>query len=158
MSKKPRKSLRGKSLWGFGAAAIYIGFVLLILSMVMYASMQDYQLVDAGYYEQGLNYQDKIDRRNRSSEAEQKLQIEHRYGSAEIVVTLARPEAAEAAGTIRMRRPSNARLDRQWELSLNDSGQQVLSTEGMIRGQWRMEIEWNLDSIDYFDETRIVIP
>jgi len=153
VSKKP-----GKSLWGFGAAAIYLGFVVLILSMVMYASVQDYQLVDAGYYEQGLNYQEMIDRRNRSQEAEQPLQVEHRYGSAEIVVSLARPEASEAVGTIFMRRPSNARLDRQWELNLNDSGQQVLSTEGMVRGQWRMEIDWSLDSIDYFDETRIVIP
>ena len=113
MSKKP-----GGSLWGVGTAAIYVGFVLFVLSLVMYASFQDFQLVEAGYYERGLDYQATIDRRQRSQDAEHRLTIEHRPAEAQIVVSLARPDAPETVGIIRMMRPSNARLDRQWPLEI----------------------------------------
>ena len=135
-----------------------LSLVLFILSLVMYASVQDFQLVDDGYYERGLDHQQRIDRRNRCLEAEHRLSIEHRYAEAQIVMSLTQPNAAEATGTIRMKRPSNARLDRRWSLNLDESGRQVLSTGDMTRGQWRMEVDWSLDSVDYFDEARIVIP
>ena len=153
MTKKPRKSL-----WGFGAAAIYASFVLFILSLVLYASMQDVQLVEAGYYEQGLDYQARIDRLNRSQELDHRLTIEHRYSESQIILSLMQPNATEAVGTIRQMRPSNARMDREWQLSLNDSGQQVLATEDLPSGQWKLEIDWKLNSIEYLNETRIVIP
>ena len=115
-------------------------------------------MVEAGYYERGLDHQQRIDQRNRSREAEYGLAIEHRYQESQIILTLLQPNASDATGTIRMKRPSNARLDRQWPLDLGDSGRQVLSIENMVRGQWRLEVDWSLDSLTYFDETRIVIP
>jgi hypothetical protein len=153
MKENPRRSL-----WGVGAAAIYIGFVLFILSLVLYASVQDVQLVETGYYERGLDYQQRIDSRKLSRKLNPGLTIEHQYAEDQIVLSLLRDDANGAVGTIRMMRPSNARLDRRWNLSLDESGEQVVSIENMARGQWRLEIDWSLDSTNYLNETRIVIP
>jgi len=147
-----------KSSWGLGAAAIYGGFVLFILSLVLYASIQDVQLTEPGYYEQGLNYQQRLDRLNRSRNLEHGLSIEHNLADAQIVLTLNRPDAARASGTIIMSRPSNARMDRRWPLKLDASGRQVLTTEGMAPGQWRIEVDWQIDSLYNLNETRVVIP
>ncbi len=153
MSEEPRKSK-----WGIGAAAIYVSFVLFILSLVLYASLQDFQLTEVGAYERGLDYQERIDRLQRSNDLVHGMSIAHQYAEERILLSLETANSAEVSGVIRMTRPSNARLDREWSLSLDENGQQVVSTEGMARGQWNMEVDWSLDSTQYIDETRIVIP
>lgn len=147
---------KGKSLWGFGVAAIYGGFVLFILGLVVYASIQDRQLVEESYYEKGLAYQEKIDRIKRSIN---RLEIEHRYDNQEIVLQLLSPDSAkELSGDVELIRPSDARLDRLFMLDLDSLGQQVISTKGLLSGLWRIEINWTMDTLDYYNESRIVIP
>jgi len=149
----------GKSYWGIGVAAINAGFVLFILALVLYASVQDRQLVEDSYYEHGLAYQDRIDRIKRSQDLEFGLDIRHSYDKQEIVLSLSKVDsAAELHGTIQLIRPSNARLDRTLSLVMDDSGRQVVSTQGMAKGLWRIYVDWGMDSIGYYNESRIVIP
>jgi nitrogen fixation protein FixH len=147
-----------KSKWGYGIAALVVGFVIFILGIVMFASFQDFQLVETGYYERSLKFQEQIESHKRSLELEQGLEIIHQLDKSEILFSLAQPEASEVTGTIKLLRPSNARLDKTWDLNLDQAGQQVISTNEMVRGQWRIEVQWTLNSIEYYNETRIIIP
>ncbi len=154
MSKKS-----SPSLWGFGAAAIYVGFVLFILALVLYASVQDVQLVEDGYYEESLEYQDRIDNIRHSNSLSLPLNIEHRLAEGRILLTFPPDSGAgKLGGQVRMIRPSNARLDQSWPVEPDQDGAQVVSTRGMARGKWRIEIDWHMDSVGYYDEARIVIP
>ncbi len=154
MSKKS-----SPSLWGFGAAAIYVGFVLFILALVLYASVQDVQLVESGYYEHALEYEDRIGRIRRSGALSAPLSIEHRYAESRIALTFPVDSGKQQpGGQVRMIRPSNARLDRSWPISPDLSGEQIVSTRGMARGKWRIEVDWHTDTVGYYDEARIVIP
>ena len=149
----------GKSFWGIGIAAINIGFVLFILALVLYASIQDRQLVEDSYYEHGLAYQDRIDRMKRSRDLKFGFNIQHRYDEQEIVLSLPQFDSTtECHGTIQLIRPSNARLDRTLSLIMDSSGCQVISTQGMTKGLWRIYVDWGIDSVGYYDESRIVIP
>jgi len=147
------------SAWGFGAAAIYIGFVLFILGLVMYASIQDVQLVEEGYYEEGLAYQDRIDRMARTSKAPVQLRIKHDYTAGAIELSFADSAVAESLmGEIHLFRPSNSRLDRFFPLDLGGAGYQVIATDGMARGLWLIEVDWNVDTLGYYSQSRIIIP
>ena len=57
-----------KSAWGIGIFAGYGVFIIFVLALVLYASIQDVQLVEESYYEKGLAYQDRIDRRDRANQ------------------------------------------------------------------------------------------
>ena len=149
----------GKSAWGIVPFAIYGGFRLFILGFVMYASIQDVQLVEAGYYEKGLVYQERIDRLKRSRALESGLVIENLI--AQRAIALAVPSAhpdQPVRGDIRLIRPSNSRLDRNYQLKVDSSGRQLLNTEGMARGLWPIEVDWAIGSAQYYNESRIVIP
>jgi len=148
-----------KSLWGLGVAAINIGFVLFILALVMYASVQDRQLVEESYYEHGLVYQDRIDRMKRSDALNPGLKIEHQYGQQQVLLSFPKPDSTtDISGTIRLIRPSNSRLDRTAEVTIDADGLQFVSTTGMAKGLWRINVDWVMDSIGYYNESRIVIP
>jgi len=154
MSCEPRRSL-----WGLGAGLLYGGFVIFILSMVLYASVQHFQLSETGYYEQGLDYQEQINRIKRSQSLSQPLEIEHQYSEEQVLLTFPQTDSTvQIDGEVRMLRPSNARLDRRWPVAPDMSGRQVIATAGMQRGQWRIEVDWRMDSSSYYNESRIVVP
>ena len=63
--------------WPFGIAIIYGGFVLLLLSFVLYSLFNSVELVSKDYYAEDLAYQKQIDRQNRANSLETGLSWEY---------------------------------------------------------------------------------
>jgi nitrogen fixation protein FixH len=147
------------SIWGVGSFAAYGAFVVFVLAMVLFASIQNVELVENRPYEKGLAYQDRIDQMNRTAALDSSVIIEPRMASQALAVRF--PGIAhenEVRGEVRLFRPSNERLDRRWELNLDSVGRQEISIAGLARGLWRIEIAWTVDSIAYYYESKLVMP
>jgi hypothetical protein len=142
------------TFWVVIAFGLPFGFIVFILGMVLYASIQDIQLVEESYYEKGLVYQDRIDRMMHTRELDNGLDIEHRPAERAIVLT----GPTGLSGVARLVRPSNSRYDRTLTIEFDSSGEQFISTDDMVRGLWRLEVDWSLDSVGYYTEARIVLP
>jgi nitrogen fixation protein FixH len=148
-----------RSFWGVGVFVFYGLFIVFILAMVLYASIQDVQLVEGSYYEKGLAYQDRIDRRDRSGALEGTLEIAHRVGEKQLVLSLpAADSTVNVTGRVHLLRPSNVRLDRYVDIALDANRMQVIDTRDLARGLWLIEVDWKMDSEEYYTESRIVIP
>jgi len=141
--------------WGIKIAGLYIGFVILILSLVSMAMHQNVDLVSKDYYEQELKFQDKINKSNRAHSLKEPLSWEVRSGS----LLLKFPEqfhGQKISGTIYFFRPSDAAMDKTIPLS-DDTLLLNISTVQLKRGLYKMQINWEVNKEEYFNEGIIQI-
>ncbi len=148
-----------KSAWGIGSFVFYGGFVVFVLGLVLYASIQDVELVEDHPYEKGLNYQGRIDQVNRTVALDSGVTIEPNPSSQNMTIRIPGfGGRALVEGQVRLMRPSNERFDRNWTLSLDSSGSQEISLAGLARGLWRIEVDWAVDSTTYLYQSKLIIP
>jgi nitrogen fixation protein FixH len=145
--------------WGFGAFAAYGIFVCFVLGMVLFASMQKSELVEDHPYERGLAYQSRLEKIQNATQNHGALIIEHHPTEESVDVRLTNfdPEAT-IVGEIRLTRPSDASLDRRLSLQLNSSGVQKIPLAGLASGLWRIEVDWKVDSVGYYYQSRMMLP
>ena len=137
--------------WGYKIAAVYIGFVALILTLVGMAMSQRLDLVADNYYQQELEFQHKIDAR----EAAKNLAEPLTWNIANNVLEVSFPSQFKGMaieGTVYFFRASDARQDRKFAIKTDDFLKQTISTEGFAKGQYRLQIDWKVNSKAYYNE------
>lgn len=136
--------------WGVKITLLYLSFVGLIIVMVSMAMHQKIDLVSKDYYEQELNYQEKINKSNRANALKEPLTWEVKQGS----LLLKFPEQFQGqkiSGTIYFFRPSDATMDKTLPLSA-DSLLLDISTAQLKKGLYKMQINWSAGKEEYYNE------
>ncbi|MCB2229620.1 FixH family protein [bacterium] len=146
------------SSWGIGIWALYGGFVLFVLGMVLFASVQSMDLVESDYYMKGQKYQQQIDRVKRSQAMEHPLEASYDRAVDQIVLRF--PEASSAgtvSGTVTLFRPSDADRDVTLPVQTDSDAKQYLPTQELAHGMWRLKVDWRWNERDYYLEKVIFI-
>ncbi len=145
--------------WGMIIAALYTGFVLFILTLGIIAVRQHYDLVESDYYEQGLQYQSRIDRTTRARSLTTGLTVSLNDTGDSLLVAFP-PECAldTINGTLLFYRPSNAGWDRKVSISTRHDGTQVIPAAQFVAGLWRIKADWNWRGESYYNEVDLFIP
>ena len=146
-----------KSKWGFGVFFLYSVFVIFILALVMYVSLQDFQLVEKDYYAKDLIYQKQIDRINRANKLAKKPTVRMSGESENILIDFQGSNNKNITGTIKFFKPSNARYDFELPIEIDSLGRQEINTKSMIPGFWKINIDWTIDSVEYFTQEPLMI-
>ncbi|MEZ5358131.1 MAG: FixH family protein [Candidatus Zixiibacteriota bacterium] len=142
-----------KSAWGVGIFVFYGVFIVFILALVLYVSLQDMQMVTEDYYAKDLVYQQHIDKVRQSQELTEGLKIEPNPGKMHIMLTFPADMSPDSiGGTVTLFRPSNARLDKVIDIAPDKSGQQAIDIAGLVRGNWRIRIDWSCGSRSFYSE------
>ncbi len=144
-----------KISWGIKITILYTGFVLLILTLVSMAMNQKVDLVAKDYYEQEINYQDKINKGNRTNALKEALTWEVQQGA----LVLKFPEqfaGQKIAGSIYFFRPSDAALDKTIPLSAETLLQSIPTNE-LKKGLYKIQINWVVNTEEYYNEGIIKI-
>jgi len=158
MTKTNTTEVKTRSRWGWGIAALYGGFVLFILVIVGYASMQRFDLVDRDYYDRGLAYEDQLQRINRTRALPDQPRYEYSGASNEIVLHFPKSFSPDAvSGTITLFRPSTAALDFAVPLKLDTDLTQRLANPKLVGGLWRAKLAWAAGGKEYYDEQVILV-
>lgn len=147
------------SSWPIGIAIIYGVFMLSLFSFLFFASVQRTDLISKNYYEQELQYQQQIDRQERSNRLQEKPVIE--YDRASKAFRLQFPDdfdPAQVEGEITFFRPSNASLDYTVPISLDPTRNQLIRAKSTRKGLWKVKIIWKLDAAGYYHEEIIILP
>ncbi len=121
--------------------------------MVFYFMGQDVDLVADDYYKQEIEYQDQIDKISNARALNEPIGYE--YSSSQHTVKLIFPDTYlqhDLKGKIHFYRPSNSSEDKIFDLRVNDSGEQLISTSSLSRGLWKIKINWNSGGKEFYDE------
>ncbi len=147
-----------KSRWGVGIFVFYGGFVVAVVALVLFVSLQEIQLVEPDYYQKELVFQQQIDRIQRTQALPSAVKFD--YNRAAGLITVAYPpdvERSRLGGEIALMRPSNADLDRTVKVLPDSSGFQVIDASQLAKGLWRLKAMWKIDNDEYYNEDMVVI-
>ena len=142
--------------WGFKIAIVFIGFVVLMVSMVTICFRQkDIHLVEKQYYEKEIAYQNQIDIETNTASLKHPPVI--RYHSDNQTVKVEYPSQNEIeSGSILFFRPSDASKDFVINVSVDDDSQ-TIPVGHIQKGLWRVKMEWTDTSGKFYLEEKIVV-
>ena len=140
--------------WGTKIAIVYSLFVLLLVTAVISSTFQDFSLVRDDYYTAESEVNDRQAAIQRTKALETPVQIKTAAGQ----VCIQFPENMKVpAGKITLYRPSESKLDRHWEIAIEDDGQQCIQTTDLAGGYWRLQLDWKAHGESYFTEEKLFL-
>ena len=145
-----------KSLWGVGIAVVYGAFMVIMIGIVVASRFQPVDLVSRDYYDKEITYQKQIDRMQRSQQEGMVLTIDHNIGDGKLTVTFPAGFSNKVVtGHLKLFRPSSAALDRNFEISSIAS--QQFDAGKLARGLWKIKVDWQVDSLQYYHEQELYV-
>ena len=142
--------------WGFGITLSIIVFTLISIGLIYFAFNQKINLVRDDYYEAELEFDEKIEIVNRTSNLQEQLDINLVLNK----VKLNFPPLSEYSGikgNIILYRPSDRNLDIIIPIELDSNYTQTLYTGKLVKGMWKIQVDWIADSLTYFNEKIVMI-
>lgn len=137
--------------WGIKIVILYVGFVILIVTMVGLTMREKVDLVATDYYAQELSYQDKINTVNRTKALDKSLEWEMESGTL-VLKFPGQFIGQDIRGSVYFFRPSDASLDITVPIpSTRDSICRVVTTS-LNKGAYKMQVSWEVNKQAYYNE------
>ncbi|WP_242928817.1 FixH family protein [Pontibacter vulgaris] len=145
------------TLWPYaiiGAMVLFMGYI----AFFVYKAMnQDVDLVSKNYYEQEIKYQDHINTLDRTKAAGD-VAINYNPEKQSILIQLPESFAGQSVnGTVDLFRPSDDKLDQNIPLQLGRDQSQLIETDKLEKGLWKVRINFSAGNETYYSEKTIQI-
>lgn len=135
---------------------LYTGFVLLIVTLVSLSISQKVDLVSKDYYEQELQFQNKINLMDRTKLLSE--QLSWQVQNDELVLDFPDQfKGQQTSGKVFFFRPSDAVLDKNFELQTDTLNTKSMSIKKLKSGLYKIQINWEVENIKYYNEGFIQI-
>ncbi|MTI89740.1 MAG: hypothetical protein FH748_17445 [Balneolaceae bacterium] len=144
--------------WGTGIFLAVTIFVIATLSVVSYLISLDFYLVSNNHYEEGVEYQQTIDSKQRAENLKEPVLV--LFDEPTVSIKIYFPETLRSDslnGHITFYRPNDSAKDKRFQLKLDSEGQQVIPVQEFEKGRWKLTVEWKSDSLSYIEEKNILI-
>ena len=142
--------------WGTGILIGIIIFIVITVTMTVIFMNQDVNLVTDKYYENSIKYQDEIDKQSRTNSLNEAIKIN--FNGQELSILFPQDyKNQNVSGDIYFYRPSNPNLDFKLPLLLNEIGRQIIPTQRLEKGFWRLKLNWMMDGNSYYNERAITV-
>lgn len=140
--------------WGTGIVISFIIFCGLIVSAVVIAVNQDFDLVSETYYQDELAYQEHIDQRSNLKSSG--LSVALTQSDDHFLFEF--PEQFEnAAGQIKFYHPSRSIFDKAYAIELDEDLEQIIDKSELVKGRFKVQIQWTADGKSYFEEQEVFL-
>lgn len=141
--------------WGWKIAILYSGFVVLILTLVIGANRQHFDLVSKDYYEEEIAYQKVLDAGKNQSSLSQPLSI-HANDKAVIIDFPEEFKSKLLSGEIQFYAPVDASWDRNFKI--NAVNNTVTIQRSALRNtRYTIKISCSADGKNYYQESEIFL-
>ncbi|MCB0750549.1 MAG: FixH family protein [Ignavibacteriae bacterium] len=142
--------------WGVGITISIIIFTLITFWFVYFAFNQDVNLVRDDYYEAETQYNNRMETIKRTNALSENLNI--RIVSNNIELSFPSNLLDKTiTGNIILYRPSDRKLDINIPIKVEDSNLQLISTQNLLNGMWKIQVDWNVDNLSYFNEKILMV-
>jgi hypothetical protein len=142
--------------WGIRITLLYLGFMVLILTLVFTCINNKSELESKDYYARELKYQAQLDATNNANALVE--QIEYRVMDRAVLIHIPDELLSDSIqGNIHFLRPSDASKDKTIPLKPGTDGIQVIDP-GFIKGAYKMQIGFKSKGKSYFKESIVTFP
>ncbi len=134
--------------------AAFIFFGLFIGSLVVICVREDVNLVSRDYYQQELNHQSKITQQVNANQLDEKPQLSFENNSVKLLFPFS---SSMEKGELHVMRPSDDRLDQNFELKAMEGDSQLFPLKVWEKGLYRVSLTWTMEGKDYYFEKVMVL-
>ncbi len=141
--------------WGKCIVVSFVLFAVFIRSLVTVCVRQDINLVTKDYYKAELVYQDQIERQQNARLLDSKptfAVVDNEY----LVVSFDLFNEVEK-GEVKLFRPSNEKLDQDFELQASGDVTQRFKLNAVNKGMYRVKMLWTMNGKEFYTEEVIYI-
>lgn len=136
--------------WGYGvvlAFVVFISFILYFVFTMLTNKKYNHDLVTDNYYQQELDYQNKINAYENSLDLEENITLQKT--SEGLLVHFPKGiDQKKITGTVSLYRPSNKQLD--FEIPILISNNYLLVPENrLVGGRWDITVFWKYEGKNY---------
>jgi hypothetical protein len=140
--------------WGWGIAIVYGLFLILVIGSAIFTANLDYFLVSDNYYQEGIDFQDQIEKKLRTSHLLESVNWQYDSNSQNVIFKY--PQNL-SSGKIVFYRPSNSNFDKYVKIENDDNNQQVINIRNWQKGFWKIKVDWQTNDEMYYNEGSIDI-
>lgn len=141
----------GFNPWPYSIIAFFSIAIAAAAVWIVFCIGHGTDLVATDYYEQELQYQDKLDSMQRVEELAGKASVTYNTNAEMIEIQLPPEQAASnPEGVIYLYRPSQARLDQHLPLQVTAAGEQRLDARVLAPGRWDVRVQWKAQGKEFF--------
>lgn len=142
--------------WGWKLLIAYSIFAVATLGMMFFMTTVNHDKVIDNYYEEELNYQDKINMIKRTNVLPEKPSIN--LDSSYVKISLPNYlRDKKISGTILFYRPNSKAMDINLPFVPDTNGVQVIPTTNLAKGKWKIELAWQFADIKYFQDKTVIL-
>ena len=143
--------------WNFGTgiAVVYSIFALSMLTAAIRSTHYDVGLVKKDYYADDLNYQQHFNKIQNEKGSVERLKME-RDTEGSLILQFPKTQTPPN-GNITFFRPSKVGIDQTFDLKTNADNTMVIPTKTMIRGAWKIQIDWIANGTAFYREENITL-
>lgn len=141
--------------WGLRITILTLGFVCFMSFLVIGAMMQSFDLVTEDYYGKELQFQKQIEKQINQKALVGNIKLIDSEDNL-IIQFPAEFISKSISGKVTFFRPSDARRDIVKEINA-ESGQYILNKDLLIKGLYRVQIDYGVDGVEYYYEDSIMI-
>jgi len=142
--------------WGWKITILYGSFVAMMVTLVIMSARQDIPMVTEDYYEKDLQYESHMVRVSNSANLEKDVAVVYNQKTQQITVTFPK-DITDFKGEILCFRPSQEGLDFTLNLDKMEGNTLTFGTSEMLKGRWKVKIDWEGDGEIYYKEMAIFI-
>lgn len=142
--------------WGTNIAIVYVAFLIFSIGTAVYFMNIDVNLVSGDYYEQEIQFQERINSINRANKLEEKVKIENNMNEVKVIF----PKIFDHKlinGEIHLYRPSDEKLDLKYQINLDSTNSVSIKKDKILPGYWKMKVDWRVKSVKYYNEFKVFL-
>ncbi|MBN2172928.1 MAG: FixH family protein [Bacteroidales bacterium] len=142
--------------WGTGILVAIIAFMVFIIGLVYFTTLQKYDLVEKDYYPKAIEYQQHIDKEQNSKNLQAKVKVENKGDFIEVCF---QPffKYSDISGQIAFYRPSDQKGDVVGNISLDTANCQRFPVNVLQKGKYIVKIDYEVNGKKYFQEETVYI-
>jgi hypothetical protein len=140
--------------WGKWIVVSFLLFAGLMTTIVTISMKQDVNLVSSQYYQDDLDFQEQLDRKNNTAALVRQPEIT--ITQQQLQVNFPEKTSVES-GVIKLFRPSTDKLDQNFVLQASNESTHVFALKPLDRGAYRVKMTWKVDDKEYYLEKFVVL-
>ena len=143
-------------------AAGVIGAITLFAAgsawLVVIAVSNGPELVARDYYDQEIQYQQRINQLKRTHPWSSEIAVDYDAAGGAVMVRVPSAHADTAHGQVMFYRPAQSGLDQVVPLKPDGAGRQSIPANDLEAGLWRVRLEWESEGRTYYADRVLVVP
>lgn len=154
---KTAQNNKSFTLWPYAIVICMVLFMAYIAMFVYKAMKQDVDLVSKDYYQQEIEYQDRIESVKRT-QALGDVMLAYNAESKSILLQMpATYKDKNLSGTVTLFRPSDDKMDKEIPLQLGRDQSQLVETNDLESGLWKVCVNFTDGEDTYYSQKTIQI-